>query len=298
MIIIHKGYFKGDLFMNKAEIRKIKKGIELLELVLGDLNRNEREILNNLRRDSFHHIFYDGNRLDELFLAIIPTEQIEDITRVLLIIKTAYAGGNGEIQSQYGRILNRDLKAMLEIFLDNLKSALVQYGFNIFYSWQTELTSKTNRNFIQSSLEKAIKSASIKSQLPLRLDKDTINREGSPDIVQTILEKIDECLLFVADISITGEYESCNKEKRYSPNSNVLYELGYAHGVLGESNIIMIFNEATGKIEDLPFDLRGRRIMKYFLNEETVQNEKDETKRQLICHLEHAIIHAVNSNLK
>lgn len=283
--------------MNKAEIRKIKKGIELLELVLEGLNRNDREVLNNLRRDSFHHIFYNGDRLDELFLIIIPTEEIEIIARMLLIIKSAYGGGSTGIQSTYGTVSKRELREILEIFLGHLKSALVQFGFNIFYSWQTDLPSKTNRNFIQSSLERAIKSASIKSKLPLQLDKDTINREGSPDIVQTILEKIDECLLFVADISITGEYDSCNKAKRYSPNSNVLYELGYAHGVLGERNIIMIFNEATGKIEDLPFDLRGRRIMKYFLNEETSEDEKAETKKQLTCHLEHALIHAVNFNL-
>lgn len=287
--------------MNKAEIRKVKTAIALLEVVLQDLNKTSNEqLLQGLRRDTLYHIFYDGNRLDELFLAIIPIKEIEQISRVLLIARTAYGATGGEqggIQSHYGAVSVIELRKTMEKLLSYLKRTLLKYGFNIFYSWQADNSSTLNRNFIQSSLEKAIKSASDRLLLPLQLDKDTINREGAPDIVQTILAKIDECIIFVSDISITSEHLTDNSIRRYSPNANVLYELGYAQGVLGESNIIMIFNEATGSIENLPFDLRGRRIMKYNLSTETSAEDKKKIKQDLSRHLENAIIGILNTDI-
>lgn len=286
--------------MNKTEIRKIKKGIELLELVLRDLNKNANSELECLRRDTFYHLFYNDNRLDELFLVIIPTDEIEKISRVLLIIKTAnsYSSVDDGFHSQYGNVSKSVLSETLNQFLLHLKSTLAKYGFNIFYSWQTDTISTTNRNFIEDSLKKAIKDVNNRLSLPLQLDKDTANREGSPDIVRTILEKIDECLLFVADISITGQFNSHSGVNRCMPNANVLYELGYAQGVLGESNIIMIFNEATGRIDDLPFDLRGRRITKYFLKGDESTEYKKNQKDMLSCHLSSAIKHIVNTDLR
>lgn len=285
--------------MTKAEIRKIKKGIELIELVLSDLQKsNGSNIISILRRDSFHHIFYNDNRLEELFLAIIPTERIEFVLRVLLIVKTASGSIDGTILSQYGQIDKTELMTVLNEFLEYLKSTIALHGFTVFYSWQTDISSKINRNFIENSLEKAIKNACDKTKLPLQLDKDTANRDGSPDIVHTILEKIDQCLLFVADISITQRFDADGGIPRFLPNANVLYELGYAHGILGEGNIIMVFNEATGNVESLPFDLRGRRIMKYRLDGDASEVGKKEIKKQLSLHLEHAIIHIVNSDLR
>jgi hypothetical protein len=43
----------------------------------------------------------------------------------------------------------------------------------------------------------------------------------------------------------------------------VLFELGYASAILGWERIIMVQNTAYGEIEDLPFDLRGRRVLQY-----------------------------------
>ncbi|RTM15386.1 MAG: hypothetical protein EKK33_02145 [Bradyrhizobiaceae bacterium] len=50
---------------------------------------------------------------------------------------------------------------------------------------------------------------------------------------------------------------------RPTPNPNVLIELGYALRTLGYERIILVFNRAFGKIEDLPFDLRARRVLAY-----------------------------------
>jgi hypothetical protein len=46
---------------------------------------------------------------------------------------------------------------------------------------------------------------------------------NAPDIAATIFSKITAANVFVADISI-----ACRSEKRSTPNSNVLIELGYA----------------------------------------------------------------------
>src|SRR5207244_8680184 len=50
-------------------------------------------------------------------------------------------------------------------------------------------------------------------------------------------------------------------------------ELGYAVKALSWDRIICIFNEATGRVEDLPFDLRHRRVRKYRLEEKADKAE-------------------------
>src|SRR5205814_972729 len=47
----------------------------------------------------------------------------------------------------------------------------------------------------------------------------------------------------------------------------VLFETGYALARLGSSNVVLVFNKALGRVEDLPFDLRARRILTYECSE-------------------------------
>lgn len=70
----------------------------------------------------------------------------------------------------------------------------------IFYSWQSDLPGSENRYFIQECIEKA--ASTMRNVINVEVDRDTKNELGSPDIVNTIFAKIDECDLFVADISI------------------------------------------------------------------------------------------------
>ncbi|NES73742.1 MAG: nucleotide-binding protein, partial [Okeania sp. SIO2D1] len=91
------------------------------------------------------------------------------------------------------------------------------------------------------------------------IDRDTQNVAGSPDIVKTIFEKIDEAQIFVCDVSIINK----DANSRPTPNPNVLIELGYAMKTLGEGKIIMVMNTAFGTPEQLPFDLRMRRVIRY-----------------------------------
>jgi len=130
----------------------------------------------------------------------------------------------------------------------------------VFYSWQSDLENATNRGFIGDALEDAaaiIVSDSTVAIEPV-IDRDTQGVPGSPDISSTIFSKITAADAFVADVSIVARHD-----KRPTPNPNVLIELGYALKALGPEKVILVFNRAFGKIEELPFDLRTRRVLAY-----------------------------------
>lgn len=149
-------------------------------------------------------------------------------------------------------------------------------NYTIFYSWQSDLENKFNRSFIQYALEKAVKAVSNDKNFTLEavIDRDTYGIPGSPSIVESITGKIAKSDVFVCDISIINSIST----SRQVPNPNVLYELGFASAILGWERIIMIQNSAFGGPDKLPFDLRGRRILQYHLNE-TTENKSDETKK-------------------
>ena len=133
----------------------------------------------------------------------------------------------------------------------------------VFYSWQSDLPNATNRGFILQALEQAASAITGDASIDVEpvVDRDTAGVAGSPDIVGTILEKIVEAAVFVPDVSlITPE----GSEKR-CPNPNVLVELGFAMRALGWRRIIMVLNTAFGPPSDLPFDLRGHRVLTYEL---------------------------------
>ena len=155
----------------------------------------------------------------------------------------------------------------------------------VFYSWQSDLPNAMNKNFIEDAISKAIKSASKEYEYPIQLDKDTKERSGSPEIAKVIFEKIDTSIAFIADVSIVN----VDTKGKKNPNSNVMLELGYALDVLGEENIILIMNNATGKPKDLPFDLRGKRIMQYECSVEMSNDEKKEAKANLVKSLNDAL---------
>lgn len=151
---------------------------------------------------------------------------------------------------------------------------------SIFYSWESDLPSNKNRGFIEECIKEAIKmlDKTYNFSLEIRLDKDTKGETGTPDIVNTIFNKIEKCKIFIADISIING----DSKGRKTPNPNVLLELGYASKVVGWERVICIFNKDFGELEDLPFDLKFRRPLVYSLNDK----KKSEVKKnvaEIIC---------------
>ena len=142
---------------------------------------------------------------------------------------------------------------------------------NIFYSWQSDLERKSNNYLIKAILKKIVSGINLKIEEPIRLDHDTKNLTGSPEIKTNLFHKIDNAKIFIADVSII------NKDVEFRPtsNPNVLVELGYAVNRIGWDRILLLFNEHYGNELELPFDIRGHRLIKYNIKP---SENKDQSK--------------------
>ncbi len=127
----------------------------------------------------------------------------------------------------------------------------------IFWSWQSDLAARETRNLIRDALASAIGDLDAELDERLELTSDTQGVPGSPDIVATILAKIDAAAVFVGDVTPVA----ISAAGRAVANPNVLIELGYAKKSLGLNRVIMVWNTAFegAHVERLPFDMRGRR---------------------------------------
>ena len=138
----------------------------------------------------------------------------------------------------------------------------------VFYSWQSDLPE--TRNVIEATLERAIRNLNrdLTVENALRLDQDTQGVAGWPDITMALLDKIDQCEIFVADITPINGPDS---DFRITPNPNVLLELGYALATgFRRTRIICVINThylPDGDLGKLPFDLRGSRPVQYTLQD-------------------------------
>jgi hypothetical protein len=137
--------------------------------------------------------------------------------------------------------------------------------FKVFYSWQSDLPSNTNRGLILKSLEKACAGLRTEGGIAVEavVDRDTLGLSGAPDISDAILSKIREADAFVADVSLVNISDRNIGQYRPTPNPNVLVELGYALAKLGNEAIVLVVNTHFGDIENLPFDLRPLRVLRY-----------------------------------
>jgi hypothetical protein len=146
----------------------------------------------------------------------------------------------------------------------------------IFYSWQSDLPNSTNRGFIGQALENAVKAIRKDDSIQVEpvVDRDTAGVPGTPDIASTILSKIEQAQAFVCDVSIINQ----STQSRFTPNPNVLIELGYAMKALGTERIVMVMNSAFGAPESLPFDLRMRRAITYHMPMESEERAPERKK--------------------
>lgn len=153
--------------------------------------------------------------------------------------------------------------------------------FTIFYSWQSDLPNSKTRGLIESSIEAAVRS--LRNTVSVYADRDTQGVTGSPDIVQTIFSKIDECDVFVADVTSVATYHHLDKDGnetdrlKATPNANVMIELGYATQVVGWDNIICITNDDYNHDGEIPFDREHHRLTHFSLS----GKEKAEVRKQL-----------------
>ena len=157
----------------------------------------------------------------------------------------------------------------------------------IFYSWQSALPNNTNRGFIERALNKAVESIKAEAEMVIEpcVERDVQGIPGTPDIAQAIFRKIDECRIFVGDVSIINSTATTDRK---SPNPNVLIELGYAAKALTWDYVVCVYNTAFGSVKDLPFDLQTRLMCTYSANEEL--EKKSEGRDVLASKLKAALL--------
>jgi len=126
---------------------------------------------------------------------------------------------------------------------------------SVFWSWQSDRPARETRSLIREALVKAIDRIAVEFDEAGRpeIDHDTRGAAGSPDIVATILTKIDRAGVFVADVTPIAISEN----GKHIANPNVLIELGYAKRALGTERVITVWNTAftDARPEDLPSDV-------------------------------------------
>lgn len=186
----------------------------------------------------------------------------------------------------------------------------------IFYSWQSDLDPALTRVFIEEALTAAAENlkGDDKAAIEAVIDRDTAGVAGTPGIAETILQKIDECDVFVCDVSIINNPEAVPESnlllqtvrgvaqvilertfryrriKRPTPNPNVLIELGYAAARIGWEHVILVQNTVYGDPGSLPFDLRNRRIVPFNLSsKETGPDGRQRVRDQLEIDLRRAL---------
>ena len=125
--------------------------------------------------------------------------------------------------------------------------------YTLFFSWQSDKPEA--RKIIKEKL-RDVKSELEKADVCLIIDQDTRDRVGTKQIDQTVLNKIDACDIFIADITPVTSLEPKKEggHVKLLPNANVMYEYGYAKGIGKMNRCILLTNLATGENkEDLPF---------------------------------------------
>jgi hypothetical protein len=176
----------------------------------------------------------------------------------------------------------------------------------VFYTWQSDLPKVTNRNLIEKAIDKAVKEASAELAISARPDKDTQGLTGSPDIVASVLAKIETASVVVADVTPINVSKAAKERRptgalrrkngdRPTPNPNVLVELGYAVRCVGWDHVILVLNTAYGaRVEDLPFDIRHRSCLQY--NSHPTDPDQGEQRGGLIDLLVKKVIAALRSD--
>ena len=174
-----------------------------------------------------------------------------------------------------------------------------QKEIRLFFSWQSDRTE--SKKIIQTELQKVTRRL-VADGIVLYVDQDARDRIGIEKIETSVLQKICDCDIFIADLTPVAEVnvgkEDSSMRNKLMPNSNVMYEYGFAVGVKGMNRMIAVANLREGElIEQLPFDINhdtiisfdvenGRKLSLYSLIKrlsDEVIAERTQKKKQYEC---------------
>lgn len=151
---------------------------------------------------------------------------------------------------------------------------------NIFFSWQTQTNDQgfNNKEFLIECINSVCNEIQDKGTLKnifFDFHEGLRGMPGTPSVSDKMMEQIDDCDIFIGDMTITQSnnwlLKLCKKLHvlkglRREPNSNMYGEF---HRALGKSpefeeQIILVMNDVNGKPTEnanlMPFDSRERRF--------------------------------------
>lgn len=135
----------------------------------------------------------------------------------------------------------------------------------LFFSWQSD-NNKTKK-IISDAINKAVHNIKVHHGYSIVIEESTSNVPGTPQIVSTILDKIDSCDIFLADVTPVCSYSKAQgngqTNNKQVPNPNVLMELGYAMSAVGMDYSICVAHQGQWNPNELPFDINHNRIYQF-----------------------------------
>lgn len=154
---------------------------------------------------------------------------------------------------------------------------------NVFFSWQSKTDKNRNWYFIREAIQRALKTLKNSSapelyNVAFEYQESTSGESGMPDIVQTVDNRIANCDIYIADLSIISEH----LEPEPPIANNVLAEFGEAKASVGLNQIIGVANKEYGSYKQdpkkLPFDIdHDKAPIEY-----TPEDGKDALAKQLV----------------
>ncbi len=159
----------------------------------------------------------------------------------------------------------------------------------VFFSWASE--HQDSKIFILKILER-VKQLIVSEDIDVEIQESTSEKVGFVKIEDVILNRIELCDFFVADLTPT------NNADKPTVNSNVCFELGYMVGRHGVDRVIGMCNQE--KLEnpstDLPFDFSHNRVFKISISDEKekrIAKYANEIKEIILSFKEDGNLHSI-----
>ena len=174
----------------------------------------------------------------------------------------------------------------------------------VFFSWQSDIDNDklNNKSFLCDCIHTALKNLENKGELKnvfFEFQESTSNISGNPSIPNTLDKRIENCDVFIADLSVVDSFSIIElflrklrkaKTKR-GPNNNAFGEYNKALASHSDEQVITIMNYLNGNPKDdnslIPFDVRERRFPIGYLLKTNKDAEK--VRSSVISQLEIAI---------
>jgi hypothetical protein len=155
-------------------------------------------------------------------------------------------------------------------------------SFEVFYAFQADRPAHLCRDFIRNALNSAVEILEHRPGLEeIVVLEGSAGIPGAPSIPDEIVNRIEHCGVFVADLTVVTSY-SCGAggRNKLSSNGNVLLETGIASGTGKKwGRIIFVANEAFGPVESLIFDVRHREVKALYKLQDSSPNREEEQKK-------------------